>query len=40
MSTKLGQTIVMITHDEQIAKLASRRIRIQDGKIKKASVNL
>lgn len=34
-STKLHQTIVMITHNEEIAQLADRRIRIEDGKIVK-----
>ncbi|WP_408631044.1 ABC transporter ATP-binding protein [Lutispora thermophila] len=32
-STKFHQTIVMITHNEQIAQLADRIIRIEDGKI-------
>lgn len=32
---KFGQTIVMITHDEEIAQLADRIIRIEDGKIRK-----
>lgn len=31
---KLGQTIVMITHNEEIAQLADRIVRIEDGKIK------
>ncbi len=30
---KFGQTIVMITHNEEIAQLAGRIIRIEDGKI-------
>ena len=30
-SQKLGQTIVMITHNEEIAQLADRIIRIEDG---------
>lgn len=30
---KFGQTIVMITHDEEIAQLADRIIRIEDGRI-------
>ncbi len=30
-SQKLGQTIVMITHNEEIAQLADRMIRIEDG---------
>ena len=30
---KFGQTIVMITHNEEIAQLADRTIRIEDGKI-------
>ena len=30
---KFGQTIVMITHNEEIAQLANRIIRIEDGKI-------
>lgn len=32
---KKGKTIVLITHDPNIAKLAQRRIRIKDGKIEK-----
>ena len=31
---KFGQTIVMITHNKEIAQLADRIIRIEDGKIK------
>ena len=30
---KYAQTIVMITHNEEIAQLANRTIRIEDGKI-------
>lgn len=30
---KFAQTIVMITHNEEIAQLADRIIRIEDGKI-------
>ena len=32
-STKFSQTIVMITHNEEIAQMADRIIRIEDGKI-------
>lgn len=32
-STKFHQTMVMITHNEQIAQLADRVIRIEDGRI-------
>lgn len=32
-STKFEQTIVMITHNEEIAQLADRIIRIEDGRI-------
>ena len=32
-SQKYAQTIVMITHNEEIAQLADRVIRIEDGKI-------
>ncbi|MHC1685125.1 MAG: ABC transporter ATP-binding protein [Clostridiaceae bacterium] len=32
-SAKFNQTIVMITHNEEIAQLADRIIRIEDGKI-------
>lgn len=32
-SEKFNQTIVMITHNEEIAQLADRIIRIEDGKI-------
>ena len=34
-SQNLSQTIVMITHDEEIAQMADRIIRIEDGKIVK-----
>ncbi|MBS5149978.1 MAG: ABC transporter ATP-binding protein [Butyricicoccus pullicaecorum] len=34
-STKFGQTIVMITHNEEIAQLADRIIRIEDGQIRR-----
>ena len=30
---RFGQTIVMITHDEEIAQLADRIVRIEDGRI-------
>lgn len=32
-SRKFSQTMVMITHNEEIAQLADRRIRIEDGRI-------
>ncbi len=32
-SEKFRQTIVMITHNEEIAQMADRIIRIEDGKI-------
>jgi len=32
-SSKFNQTIVMITHNEEIAQLADRIVRIEDGKI-------
>lgn len=32
-SSKFNQTLVMITHNEEIAQLADRTIRIEDGKI-------
>lgn len=33
-SQKFSQTVVMITHNEEIAQLADRIIRIEDGKVK------
>ena len=33
MVKKYGQTLVMITHDESIAQMASRVIHIEDGKV-------
>lgn len=30
---KYGQTLVMITHDEEIAQMADRIILIEDGKV-------
>lgn len=38
-SQKFVQTIVMITHNEEIAQLADRIIRIEDGKIKGGEFN-
>ena len=35
-SQKFSQTIVMITHNEEIAQMADRIIRIEDGRIVKA----
>ena len=35
-SEKFGQTIVMITHNEDIAQMADRIIRIEDGRIRSA----
>lgn len=32
-SSKFNQTVVMITHNEEVAQLADRTIRIEDGKI-------
>ena len=32
-SQKVTQTIVMITHNEEIAQMAERIIRIEDGRI-------
>ena len=34
-SEQLGQTVVMITHNEEIAQMADRIIRIEDGRIAK-----
>jgi len=36
-STQFHQTIIMITHNEQISQLADRVIHIEDGKIKEAA---
>lgn len=36
---KFGQTIIMTTHDEMMAGIASRIIRFTDGKIKSDSKN-
>lgn len=33
-SDRFGQTVVMITHNEEIARLADRIVRIEDGRIK------
>ena len=32
-SQKFSQTIVMITHNEEISQLADRIVRIEDGRI-------
>lgn len=39
-SQKFSQTIVMITHNEEIAQLADRIIRIEDGKLCKKNVEV
>ena len=36
---KFGQTIVMITHNEEIAQMADRIVRIEDGRIKGGDQN-
>ena len=33
MSKKYGQTVVMITHNEELAQMADQIIRLEDGKI-------
>ena len=35
---RAGDTIVLITHNEDIAKQAQRRIRIMDGRVTEVSV--
>lgn len=37
VAKKFGQTIVLITHDQDIAQLADRIVVIEDGKIRKGS---
>lgn len=39
MSKRLDQTIVMITHNEEIAQMSDRIIRIEDGKIVSGAVS-
>lgn len=39
LSRKYQQTILLITHDNDIAQLADRIVRIEDGKIKKGGDN-
>ncbi len=36
ISLKLHQTIIMITHDEYIGRIAETVIHIEDGKIKRS----
>ena len=38
-SRQFQQTIVMITHNEEIALMADRMIRIEDGRVKEAGAN-
>lgn len=38
-SRQFHQTVVMITHNEEIAQLADRTIRIEDGKVKESRWN-
>lgn len=39
MSQRFNQTIVMITHNEEIAQMADRVIRIEDGRVISKAVN-
>lgn len=39
MSQRFNQTIIMITHNEEISQMADRVIRIEDGKIISKAVN-
>ncbi len=36
-SSRFGQTVVMITHNEEIAQMADRIVRIEDGRIRSAA---
>lgn len=36
---KMGQTFVIVTHDEELASLTDRTIHLRDGRIEKASSN-
>ena len=33
MNTNMGTTIIIVTHDYEVAKLADRIIRLRDGKV-------
>ena len=33
LNRELSQTILMITHNEELAQMTARRIRIEDGRI-------
>lgn len=37
VAKRFGQTIVLITHDNDIAQLADRIVRIEDGRIVEGS---
>ena len=39
MNSKYGITILMITHDENLARKTTRTIVISDGKIEETGVN-
>lgn len=39
MSQRFNQTIIMITHNEEISQMANRVVRIEDGKIISKAVN-
>ena len=36
---KNGTTLIMVTHNEEIAKMANRAIRFRNGKIYEVSIN-
>ncbi len=39
MSRKVGMTIIIVTHDLEICKMADRIIRIEDGEVASIEVN-
>ena len=39
MVNEQGKTLVMVTHDKDLASVADKVIHIRDGKIKKVEVN-
>ncbi|MBR5057503.1 MAG: ABC transporter ATP-binding protein, partial [Clostridiales bacterium] len=39
VNRKYGNTIIMVTHNEEISKMADHTIKLRDGKVRKNIIN-
>jgi len=39
LNRELGMTMLLVTHDERVASLATRRLRLDDGRVVEAAAS-